>query len=58
MSRSAPDAFDVIVPVLGRDHLHIADLFGTTLPKIKGITAIRGCMALDVLKYDSRVGRC
>jgi DNA-binding Lrp family transcriptional regulator len=46
--------FDLIVPILGRDHLHIADLFGTTLPKIKGISAIRGCMALDVLKYDSK----
>jgi len=46
--------YDIIIPVLGRDHLHIADLFGNRLPKIKGISAIHGCMALDVLKYDSK----
>jgi DNA-binding Lrp family transcriptional regulator len=47
-------SYDVIVPLLGRDRLHIAELFGTVLPKIKGIRSIHGSMALDVLKYDSR----
>lgn len=46
--------FDIIVAILGRDRLHIADLFGTVLPKIKGVNVIHGCMALDVLKYDSK----
>lgn len=46
--------FDIIVAILGRDRLHIADLFGTILPKIKGVNVIHGSMALDVLKYDSK----
>lgn len=46
--------FDIIVALLGRDRLHIADLFGDVLPKVKGVNAIHGCMALDVLKYESK----
>jgi DNA-binding Lrp family transcriptional regulator len=46
--------FDIIVPLLGRDRLHIAELFGTVISEIKGIRSIHGCMALDVLKHDSR----
>jgi DNA-binding Lrp family transcriptional regulator len=46
--------FDVIVSILGRDRLHIADLFGNVLPKIKGVGAIHGSMALDILKFDSK----
>lgn len=46
--------YDIIVPMLGRDKLHLADLFNTTLAKIKGVSAVHGCIALDVLKYDSK----
>lgn len=46
--------FDIIVALLGRDRPHIADLFGDVLPKVKGVNAIHGCMALDVLKYESK----
>ncbi|MDR3655966.1 MAG: Lrp/AsnC family transcriptional regulator [Mycobacterium sp.] len=46
--------FDIIVALLGRDRLHIAELFGDVLPKVKGVNTIHGCMALDVLKYESK----
>jgi DNA-binding Lrp family transcriptional regulator len=46
--------FDIVVAILGRDRLHIADLFGAILPKVKGVNVIHGCIALDVLKYDSK----
>jgi DNA-binding Lrp family transcriptional regulator len=46
--------YDIIVAMLGRDKLHLADLFNTTLAKIKGVSAVHGCIALDVLKYDSK----
>jgi DNA-binding Lrp family transcriptional regulator len=46
--------FDIIVPILGRDRLHIAELFGRTLPKIKGVRTVHGSFALDVLKYESK----
>ncbi|WP_368834420.1 Lrp/AsnC family transcriptional regulator [Mycobacterium intracellulare] len=46
--------FDIIVPILGRDRLHIAELFGLVLPKIKGVRAVHGSLALDVLKYESK----
>ena len=46
--------FDIIVSILGRDRLHLAELFGTVLPKIKGVRAIHASMALDVLKYESK----
>ena len=46
--------FDIIVPILGRDRLHIAELFGTVLPKIKGVRSIHASMALDVVKYESK----
>lgn len=46
--------FDIIVAILGRDRLHIAELFGTTLPKIKGVRSIHATMALDVVKYESK----
>lgn len=46
--------FDIIAPVLGRDRMHIAELFGSVLPKVKGVSSIHGSMALDVLKHDSR----
>ena len=46
--------FDIVVPILGRDRLHIAELFGKVLPKIRGVRSVHGSMALDVLKYDSK----
>jgi DNA-binding Lrp family transcriptional regulator len=46
--------FDIIVPILGRDRLHVAELFDTVLPKIKGVRSIHASMALDVLKYESK----
>lgn len=46
--------FDIVVGLLGRDRQHLADLFGTVLPKIKGVSAVHGSIALDVLKYDSK----
>ena len=47
---------DVIAPVLGRDHHHLAEIFGDTLPRIPGVDEIQGHLALDVMKYDSRWG--
>ncbi|MDN2495465.1 Lrp/AsnC family transcriptional regulator [Nocardia nova] len=46
--------YDVIAPILGRDHRHLAELFGTTLPCIAGVDEVRGLLALDVLKFDSK----
>lgn len=46
--------YDIIVPLLGRDRLHIAELFGTVVPKVKGVRSVHGCIALDVLKFESR----
>ncbi len=45
--------FDVVATLLGRDRRHIGDLFGTTLPSIPGVANIHGCVALDVVKFDS-----
>jgi DNA-binding Lrp family transcriptional regulator len=45
--------FDVVVTLLGRDNRHIGDLFGTTLQAVPGVANIHGCMALDVVKFDS-----
>jgi DNA-binding Lrp family transcriptional regulator len=33
--------YDLIVPVLGRDHRHLAELFGTVLPGIEGVDEVR-----------------
>lgn len=46
--------YDIIVAVLGRDHLHLGELFGSSLAKVKGVSTIHGSIALDVLKYDSK----
>jgi DNA-binding Lrp family transcriptional regulator len=46
--------FDIIVGILGRDRLHLAELFDRVLPKIKGVSEIHGSVALDILKYDSK----
>jgi DNA-binding Lrp family transcriptional regulator len=46
--------FDIIVAILGRDRLHLADLFDRVLPKIKGVSEIHGSVALDILKFDSK----
>ncbi|MCX2930697.1 Lrp/AsnC family transcriptional regulator [Mycobacterium sp. CVI_P3] len=46
--------FDIVVGVLGRDRQHLADLFGRVLPKVKGVSAVHGSIALDVLKFDSK----
>jgi DNA-binding Lrp family transcriptional regulator len=46
--------YDIIVAMLGRDKLHLADMFNTMLAKVKGVSAVHGCIALDVLKYDSK----
>ncbi|WP_330254966.1 Lrp/AsnC family transcriptional regulator [Nocardia sp. NBC_00565] len=46
--------YDLIVPVLGRDHGHLAELFGATLPRIPGVEEVRGHLVLDVLKFDSK----
>lgn len=48
--------FDLIVPVLGRDRRHLAELFGRVLPRMSGIDSINGHIALDVLKFESRWG--
>lgn len=45
--------FDVVATLLGRDHRHISELFGTTLPSIPGVANIHGCMGLEVLKFES-----
>jgi Lrp/AsnC family transcriptional regulator for asnA, asnC and gidA len=42
-----------VATLLGRDRRHIGDLFGTTLPSIPGVANIHGCVALDVVKFDS-----
>jgi DNA-binding Lrp family transcriptional regulator len=49
----ATGRYDLIVPVLGRDHRHLAELFGTILPGVEGVEEVRGLMALDVLKMDA-----
>ena len=46
--------YDIVVALLGRDRLHIAELFGRTVPKVKGVGGVHGSMALDVLKYESK----
>ncbi len=46
--------YDIIAPMLCRDRLHVAEMFGTTLPTIKGTVGVHASLALDVLKYDSR----
>lgn len=45
--------YDLVVPILGRDHGHLADLFGTTLPAVSGIDEVTGHLTLDVLKFES-----
>lgn len=45
--------FDAVATVLGRDHRHIGELFGSTLPAIPGVANIHGCMGLEVLKFES-----
>ncbi|MGW6727980.1 Lrp/AsnC family transcriptional regulator [Nocardia sp. NPDC055029] len=46
--------YDLIAPILGRDHNHLAELFGTTLPSIEGVEDVRGHLVLDVLKFESK----
>lgn len=46
--------FGVIAPVLGRDRLHLAELFGAVLAGIDGVDGVHGSMALDVRKHDSK----
>lgn len=46
--------FDIIAPILGRDREHLGEIFGKTLPKIKGVSAVHGGLGLDVMKYDSK----
>ncbi|BBW99207.1 hypothetical protein MMOR_01440 [Mycolicibacterium moriokaense] len=46
--------YDIVVGLLGRDRRHLAELFGTVLPKIKGTGRVFGNIALDVVKYDSK----
>ncbi|MFX0578488.1 Lrp/AsnC family transcriptional regulator [Nocardia nepalensis] len=46
--------YDLIAPLLGRDQKHLAELFGSTLAGIAGVDEVRGLLALDVLKFDSR----
>lgn len=46
--------YDVIVPILGRDRRHLAELFGTVLPQINGVDQVSGCIALDVLKFEAK----
>ena len=47
---------DLVVPMLGRDHQHLAQLFGTLLPRVVGVDSVRGLLALDVLKFESKWG--
>lgn len=46
--------FDLVAALLGRDSRHLGDIFGMTLPAIPGVANIHGCMALEVVKFDSR----
>lgn len=46
--------FDIVVPILGRDRPHLAELFGSVVPQIEGVSVAHGSIALDVKKYDSR----
>ena len=45
--------FDVVATLLGRDYRHVGELFGTSLQAIPGVANIHGCVALDVVKFDS-----
>ncbi|MCX2930665.1 Lrp/AsnC family transcriptional regulator [Mycobacterium sp. CVI_P3] len=47
---------DLVVPMLGRNHRHLAQLFGTTLPRVAGVDSVQGLLALDVLKFESKWG--
>lgn len=46
--------YDVFVPLLARDHQHLAELFGVTFPKIVGVEEVAGHLALDVLKFETK----
>ncbi|OXR45149.1 Regulatory protein AsnC [Nocardia cerradoensis] len=46
--------YDVIVPILGRDHKHLAQLFNSSLARVAGVEEVRGLLVLDVLKFDSK----
>ncbi|UGT55095.1 Lrp/AsnC family transcriptional regulator [Nocardia asteroides] len=45
--------YDLIAPILGRDHRHLAELFGETLPLIPGVDDVHGLLVLYVVKFDS-----
>ncbi|MGW5113457.1 Lrp/AsnC family transcriptional regulator [Nocardia sp. NPDC004123] len=47
---------DLIVPILGRDRTHLAELLGVTLASIPGVDQVRGYPVLDVLRFDSDWG--
>lgn len=44
---------DLVLSVLARDRAHLAELVGTTIPKVKGVDDIRWELALEVDKYAS-----
>lgn len=46
--------YDIFVPLLARDHQHLAELFGVTFPKIAGVEEVTGHLALDVLKFETK----
>ena len=47
---------DLVVPILGRSHRHLAQLFGAVLPRVAGVDSVQGLFALDVLKFESKWG--
>jgi DNA-binding Lrp family transcriptional regulator len=49
----ATGRFDIIAAVLVRDREELGRLIGETLPKIRGVAAVRCEFAVDVLKFDS-----
>lgn len=46
--------FDIVVPLLGRDRIHLAELFDRTIARIEGVGEAHSSIALDVKKYDSK----
>ena len=45
---------DIIVALLARGRSHLSELFGSALAQIEGIGRIRGSLALEILKFESR----
>jgi DNA-binding Lrp family transcriptional regulator len=44
---------DLVLSVLARDRAHLAELVGSTIPKVRGVDDVRWELALQVLKFKS-----